>query len=896
MHHTSKSDIHTFYNLDSHLVLEHLETTEEGLSTEEVIIRQNKYGKNLLQKKQKASFATSVLGQCKSPLIAILVFAALVTIYLGEVVEPIVIFLAVFINIGLGAYQEFKAENTIEQLQRLVTNTAFVLRHWVLKEINSEELVIGDIVALQYGSRVPADIRILNQNDLKIDETILTGESLPVEKTNTVVTEHSITERSNYAFAGTLVVSGNGLGVVTHIGGQTEIGSIASSLSLTKKVPTPVQHAVNTISWYIFAIALVIVAGVFLLGVSRGEPVLEMLVLSAAVAVGAVPESLPITLTVILALGVFAISKKGGLIRKLAAAETLGSTTLILTDKTGTLTEGNLELEHVITSSDLGSQMTQISTDFKSHTDANNKQQMTQISQLRLFKKEHLLHEEKELLLQAKENFSVVQTSSTKGNDEKARFTPEFSGNSFEVIIAKILALRGLWNTGSSKLVVPFNSTNKYSVSIKNNENNKEKTFTILGAPDKLLAASTFSHEQKQRLEALIQTLSESGKRLVAIAQKQANEEFVLEKIEFLGIFVFSDILREGIRDSVERIIKKGVQVKMITGDLPGTARAIGNMVGITALPHEVLTGMQMTDLSDEDLLAILSEIKIFARVTPEDKLRIGKLYQQLGEVVAMTGDGVNDAPSLKAMDIGISLSSGSEVAKSASDMILLDNNFNTIVETISVGHSIKSNIQKVFVYLMSTSLNEVFVISGSLIAGLALPLSALQIIWVNMLTGTLPAIAFAYDTHTDHGRTSKTIFDMRTKFLAFGIGTLSSFLMFFLYYIISRIIDSVLLAQSVFFLCFGLYVFVVSYSYVRFDKHLWHYNPFSNWRLNGSIAIGAVLVFLSVYTKIGQQVFDLVSVPASYLWIVVVWILFNVLLVEGAKFLFVKSKDLNLN
>lgn len=870
--------VHTFYNLDTHLVLEHLQTTTKGLSEEQANKRLSENGKNVIEQTKKTSFVSALFGQFKSPLIGILLFAAGVTIYLGEVIEPVVILLAVLVNVFLGAYQEFKAENTIEQLKRLVTNTTLVLRDGVPKEMNSEELVVGDIVLLQYGCRVPADIRILDHTDLKLDETILTGESLPVEKTNELVTEHSVALRSNYAFAGTLVASGNGTGVVTHTGAQTEIGKIAGSLSLSKKVLTPVQTAVKSISWYIFVIALFVVAGVFVLGISRGEPIFKMLVLSAAVAVGAVPESLPITLTVILSLGVFAISKRGGLIRKLAAAETLGSTTLILTDKTGTLTEGNLELEHVVAQAEL-------EAIFKTNgvTDA---QQMFQNS-LPLFDAKHIQDAYKRLLLHAKENFSVVLTHGEEGKTV-------FSGNAFEVILANILHTADMWSKPTSTIVLPFNSTNKYSVSV--NEQSSQgaaKTFTILGAPDKLLAASTFSDEQRMQLEMCIQGLSESGKRLVAIAQKKTDKEFVCEDVEFLGMFVFSDLLRDGIRENVERIIKKGVRVKMITGDLPGTARAIGNAVGISALPHEVLTGMQISDLSDDDLRAILPDIKIFARVTPADKLRIGTLYQELGEIVAMTGDGVNDAPSLKSMDIGISLSSGSEVAKSAADMVLLDNNFNTIVETISVGHSIKSNIQKVFVYLMSNSLDEVFVISGALIAGLALPLSALQIIWVNMLTGTLPALAFAYDTHTDHVRTSKTIFDFRTKFLALGIGTLSSLLMFFLYYWLSETIPSQPVVQSIFFLCFALYVLVVAYSYVKFDKYLWQYNPFSNWRLNGSIGIGAALVLSTVYTALGQKVFGLVPVPSHYLWIVAAWIVVNVVLVELSKFIIAQTNTL---
>jgi Ca2+-transporting ATPase len=304
-------------------------------------------------------------------------------------------------------------------------------------------------------------------------------------------------------------------------------------------------------------------------------------------------------------------------------------------------------------------------------------------------------------------------------------------------------------------------------------------------APDILIKNSLLDENLKEKYLKKIDLLSSEGKRLVAIAKKSGEQEknihFNLSNLNFLGLFVFADILRKDIHKSIEQIQTTGIVVKMITGDLPGTAKYIGHKVGILAKNEEILTGSQLAMLSDTDLLEILPKIKIFARVTPEDKLKIGKLYQQLGEIVAMTGDGVNDSPALKAMDIGISLSSGSEVAKSAADMVLLKDNFSTIVGTILVGHNIKNNMQKVFVYLMSDSLDEVFVITGSLIMGLALPLTALQIIWVNILTGTLPALAFAYGKNYRITKESKNIFDFKVKFLALGIGTFSSFLLFIL-------------------------------------------------------------------------------------------------------------------
>lgn len=840
--------LHSFHNIDTKTVLDNLQTSVSGLSEKEVLERQKIYGLNKIAENRKGGLAVLFLNQFLNPLIFILLFASLITLYLGEVVETSVIWSAILLNVLFSTYQEYKAENTIEQLKKLIKNRTLVKRNGQTIEVDAEDLTLGDIVVLQYGSRVPADMRIIDATDLKVDETILTGESLPVPKESGTVTEMLISERKNYCFSGTLVTNGFGTGVVTHIGESTEIGKIAKSISSTEKVLTPVQTAVKNISWYIFITALVIVIFVFILGINRGEDFFEMLVLASAVAVGAVPEALPITLTVILSIGVLNIAKKGGLIRKLAAAETLGSTTLVLTDKTGTLTEGKLKLENILTVQDS--------------------------------------YSENDLLLLAQNNFNV---NVNRKRIDKSKW--EYSGNAFEVILSKMIDEKSLVNESPDlmpTIIHPFNSTNKFSVSKVGNK------FIVLGAPDIIINNCTLSEVEKNNYMALINKLSNEGKRLVAVGEKISEDNFELRGINLLGLFVFSDILRKGIHKSIAQIIDSGVNVKMITGDLPGTAKYIGEQVGISAREDEILTGAQIENLTDSDLLEILPKIKIFARVTPEDKLRIGKLYQQLGEVVAMTGDGVNDSPSLKAMDIGVSLSSGSEVAKSAADMILLRDNFKTIVDTIVVGHNIKKNIQKVFVYLMSNSLDEVFVVTGSLIAGLALPLTALQIIWVNILTGTLPAIAFAYDKNFKVGEkveeTDKKIFNFKVKFLALGIGTLSSFLLFILYYLLNQFILDIKVAQSLFFLCFSTYILIISYSFIDLDKYVWQYNPFKNWRLNAGVLIGLLFIVATVYSGVGQNIFQVVHVPVSLLWVLFVWLVLNIWVVELSKYFVKKS------
>ncbi|MBP6931340.1 MAG: cation-transporting P-type ATPase [Candidatus Pacebacteria bacterium] len=850
-------NLHSSYNLDSKLVLENLKTDISGLSEKDVELRQKEYGKNIFEENSKNGLIRTFFTQFLNPLIFILIFASFVTVYLGENMETIVIWAAILINVLLSTYQEYRAENTIENLKKFIKNKALVKRDGEIIEIEAEDLVVGDIVVLQYGARVPADIRLIEVTNLKTDEMILTGESLPVEKIEGVVTDSLITERRNYCFCGTLVTNGNGMGVVTHIGENTEIGKIAHTLANTKKVLTPVQSAVKNVSWYILIVAILIVSFVFILGIHRGENIFEMLVLASAVAVGAVPEALPIALTVILSVGILNISKKGGLIRKLSAAETLGSTTLILTDKTGTLTEGKLNLENILL----------LDKGFN-------------FADMPVFDVGNLSDNHKNILIKARKNFSVV----LRKNDEKQI---EYSGNAFEVILSRIIDGQNIdpdFKINSAKIISPFNSTNKYSIS------SSDSLFVFLGAPDILINNSNLDSVHKTELLKNIDSLSNEGKRLIAIAQKSGGDSSSLSDLNLLGLFVFSDLLREGIKNDIDEIVKRGVAVKMITGDLPGTAKFIGEKVGINASDDEVLTGSQLENISDEDLLEILPKIKIFARVTPEDKLRIGKLYQKLGEIVAMTGDGVNDSPSLKAMDIGISLSSGSEVAKSAADMILLRDDFRTIVDTIALGHGIRKNIQKVFVYLMSNSLDEVFVITGSLIAGLALPLTALQIIWVNVLTGTLPAIAFAYDRNNILRTKNKKIFDFKIKFMALGIGTVSSLLLFVLYYLLTKNIIDISVAQSVFFLCFASYILIISYSFIDLDRYIWNYNIFSNWRLNLSVLIGLVLIFATVYTKIGQNVFGLVPTPFNYLWILFGWLAVNVWVIEFTKYFFINK------
>lgn len=847
-----------------------LETTQAGLGDGEASRRLGVYGSNKFHNKEKVNLYALFFKQFLSPLIFLLLAASFLTIALAEWIETAVILFAVSMNVILGFYHEYHAESTLEKLTTFIKDRAKVIRDGREQEVDSVLLVPGDVIKLSYGSRVPADARIITSNNCYADEAILTGESTPVaKKEDLVVAASLVAERANIAHAGTLIVEGYATAVVYATGDSTEIGKIASVVSETSRIQTPLQKGVGRLAWFIFGVVFFVVAGIFILGIYRGEALLPMLILSAAVAVGAVPEALPIALTVILAIGSERIASKKGIIRKLTAAETLGSTTLIMTDKTGTLTMAAMQLigihpvEYLL-------------------ADNKSEKETKEFSQ-----------EQKNLIKMALLNIDVAIENPNEPKDKWA-----FRGRPFEVDIAKAAHLHQVPLDGllevSSSVVLPFNSTNKFSVA------SQDDMYIVMGAPDILLKRSSISKEEYIKLEEWINEISREGKRLIGIAtlpDKHKHKHITPEGVKglsFQGMFVFYDPIRPTVPAAIKNIDSHGVKMVLVTGDLVGTAISVAKSLDWEVKENEVLTGSDIRGLPDSELLNIIPKIKIFARVTPEDKMRIGKLYQQLGEIVAMTGDGVNDAPALKAMDIGISLGSGSDVAKAAADLVLLDDNFEIISLAIDEGRRILSNIRKTFTYLMSNSFDQVFVIGGSLIFGLALPLTALQIIWVNLFSGTLPALAYAFDEDMDkEKRTTKEaqlIFTREVKMLIFGVGITSSALLFVLYYLLLKFNLSVELARSIFFVCFASYVLIIAFSFRSLRRPIFSYSPFSNPKLNVSIIIATLLLVITMVVAPIRNLFEIDPLPASWLPFIAFWLILNVLLVEGAKYVLRKN------
>ncbi len=848
---------------------------KEGIETSKKEERSTFFGKNELILDSGSSVIEIVAHQFKNPLIVVLLFATLLTLILGEWFDAGIIFFAVLINTALGFFQEYKAERAIADLRSYITERARVVRNGREEEIDSRDIVPGDIIHLVRGARVTADARLIKVSGLGVDEAILTGEALPVTKHTGILPETAVlAERGNMVFAGTHVVDGSAYALVTHIGYQTELGALAQLTEEIESEKTPLQVAIGKLAWVITVSASLIVLCIFVLGISKAEPLYDMLLLSIAIIVGAVPEALPIGLTAVLAIGVERIAKRNGIMRSLSAAETLGSTTLVMTDKTGTLTQAKMELVDITPFDKL----------FATSSFENTPRKRYSIVQ-------------KEILRLAACNSDVVIEDDTV---PPAMWV--MSGSPLEINIVRAAGMHGIRFTERDReaatIRLLFNSTHKFSVSkipthfLPGAYAQFEDAHVVVGAPDILLARSYMDKEVYLRALEAVERMSNAGRRVIGVAlvTPHTNEEVlhpeIIRDITFLGVLSFVDPIRPEVLPALEKIEGYGVRVVMITGDLPGTAVSVGKALGWNIDESAVMTGAQLEQVTDDTLREMLPRLRIFARVTPADKVRVAQVYQSMGEVVAMTGDGVNDGPALKVANIGIALGSGSDVAKSIADLILIDDNFQTIVATISEGKQMLANIKKIFVYLMSNSLDVVILIGGSILAGIALPLTAVQIIWVNLFTGSLPAIAFAFDRQpaTKGVEDSKIFFDRTVLFLVLGVGTVTSTSLFVLYYVLIQLGISLETAQSVLFLCFSSYILVISFCLRNLHAPVYTYSLIDNPYLIGGVCVGMLSILAAVYVPFFESIFDLTPISGYWVLFVIVWLIGIVFLVEGAK------------
>ncbi|MEM3957623.1 MAG: cation-translocating P-type ATPase [Thermoproteota archaeon] len=727
-------------------VLRSLDTSLQGLTSEEAKTRLEKYGPNELKTGEKASPLKIFLSQFKNILIIILIAATLISLVTGHDVDAIVIFAIVLVSSTLGFYQEYRAEKALEALKRMLSPNVTVIRDSKEVSIPLREVVPGDILVLKEGDKVPADARLIDVINLRVNEASLTGESVPVVKETSPLPENTpVSERRNMVFSGTQVVGGKGKAVVIATGMNTEFGKIARNVATVKKEETPLEKRAREIGKWLGMIALTISAAMIIIGVWRGIPLLQILLFSVALAVAAVPEALPAVVTGSLAIGMYRMAKRNALVRRMPAVETLGSVTVICSDKTGTLTKGEMTVRRIYTL-EKRIEVTGVGYEPRGsfHIDGDNETGILRNQGFDLLMKCSLLCNDTELIRE----------------DGKWRI----KGDPTEGALLVVAVKAGLQPEEVRKQYprineVPFSSERKLMTTVHSTPEG-DKIFCMKGAPEKVLEKCTHIHElnevkelTEERREEILRVNDEmagNGLRVLGLAYKRAvkdtdilDEKTVESNMIFLGLVGMIDPPREEAIKAVETCKQVGIKPIMITGDHKLTAISIAKELGIYREGNIVLTGEELEKISDKELEEIVEKVTVYARVSPEDKLKIVKAWKRRGHIVAMTGDGVNDAPALKHADIGVAMGiTGTEVTKETADMVLVDDNFATIVSAIELGRWIYDNIKKYLAFLLQANLVEIIMLSATVLMGLPLPLLPVQILYVNLATDGLPAIA----------------------------------------------------------------------------------------------------------------------------------------------------------
>lgn len=830
-------------------------TNFSGLSSQEAAVRLNKHGFNEIDQKKKISWLKILFDQLKSPLIYILIFAGIVTLFLKEYTDSIVIFAAVLVNTILGFFQEAKAEKSLMLLQQLVVPHTWVFRDNEEKSVKSKQVVPGDIVILKTGEKIPADGVLLISVDLYVNEAILTGESEAVKKESypysnkegEVDTEKI--EKEKQVFMGTIVVTGRGRMLVTKTGMKTEMGKIASGLSQTTEGKTPLRNQIDKLSKVLAIVMMLICVLIFVEGLIKGKDLVEMFTLSVAVAVAAIPEGLVISVTTILVLGMQRLLASKALVRRLLAAETLGSVSTICADKTGTLTEGKMRLIKVETDN---SQLL-----IKAILQCNNLITPVELS----------MFDWAESQLKKNDGLTKEKLLSQKRIDE-----------------------------------IPFSSEKKYIAILY------DDYLYISGAPERVLSFCKLSDSERKKWEDKIDQLSKQGYRLVSLAyslrkkgERRIKKERSKNEFNWLGLVIFEDPVRKDVGAVLKECQRAGINVKVVTGDFAGTAIAVLNQLGIAgdSLKEEnTMSGSILEKISEEELKKTINTITLFYRTTPQQKIKIVKALQEKNEIVAMMGDGVNDALALKKADIGIVVGDASDVAKETADMVLLDSNFKTILEAIKVGRAIFQNIRKVVLYLLSDSLTEVALVGGSLLVGLPIPILAVQILWVNLVEDGLPGISLAFEPE-EKGLLSKPprkkgepIIDKEIRTIIFIIGIVTNLGLFAIFIALYKLGYDLEFIRTIIFVGLGLDSLLYIYSCKSLNKNIWEIPILNNLFLNISVIIGLIMLLVAVYLPFMRVLLKTVSLPLWAFSLLIVFAMVKVAIIEGVKRLFKEQKN----
>ncbi|WP_250277943.1 calcium-translocating P-type ATPase, PMCA-type [[Clostridium] colinum] len=839
---------------------------QTGLTSKEATNRLRQNGENIIKDSNKKNNIVKFFEQFNDFMVIILLIAGFISFFISflqgekDFLDAIIIILIVFINAILGFMQENKAEKALEALKKMSSPKATVIRDGILQKIDSTSLVVGDIIVINNGDYISADARLIECTNLKVEEATLTGESIPIEKVSDTINieNSSIGDRKNMVYSGTLAINGKGKAIVTAVGMKTEMGKIADMLINQENEQTNLQKKLEETGKILGIGALIICFGIFFIGIFRKIPPFEMFMTSISLAVAAIPEGLPAIVTIMLAIGVEKMVKRNAIIRKLPAVEALGSATVICSDKTGTLTQNKMKVVRTYT-------------------------------------------KDKQML------YSMASLC----NNVEIGLKNKLMGEPTEIAIMELAIQNGVYKQKEEEALprvneIPFDSKRKMMTTIHRNKNGYK--IITKGAIDVLLKRCSYYYEngrkepltENKKREILRENMAmaKEALRVLAICYKDSDTYIdikstnVEKDLIFLGMVGMIDPPREETYEAVMKCKKAGIKPVMITGDHIETAKAIGRKIGILRQEGLAITGEELNNITEKELCENIHKYDIFARVSPEHKVRIVKAFKKRGHIVAMTGDGVNDAPALKAADIGCAMGiTGTDVAKGAADIILADDNFSTIVEAIKEGRSIYENIKKSVHFLLSSNIGEIITILVALIIGFKSPLVAIQLLWINLVTDSLPAIALGIDPPDQFlmegsVKKSKTGIFTKARWSRIALeGMMIGCLSLLAYAIGIAVFKEYIIGSTMAFATLSISQLIHAFN-MKTEKSIFSINLFNNPYLIYSLIAGVILQVLVIMVPFLANIFKVVALNTTQWLIVLILCIMPIIIVELEKFL----------
>lgn len=875
-----------FHNVSVEHVFKKLSSRPEGLDQKEVEKRQKEHGPNKLPKEKPLSGLFLFLRQFKNPLEYILLAALAISFLAGHTSDGIIIAIVIMVTNLVGFFQERKANKALSQLNSIIVYKVKVIRDGKIKIVKREELVHGDVIEVVAGDMIPADAHLFKIKDLRVSEAALTGESMPAKKQiDELPLDTSLADRENMIYQGTVVAEGSGLAVVTAIGKETEIGKVASLIKETKENLTPLQHQINKFGTRLGIFLVAINIAIFFVGVLSGRPIFEMFMISIVIVVSAVPEGLIPAMSIILAIGMQRLAKNKGLVRRAIAAETLGSVSTICVDKTGTLTQGEMLVDRIITHQ--GSKVFDLEDKLGDRLLINKSSWLA-------------------LKIGAISNNAIVE------NPDESFDKWKVDGNPTE----RALLLAGTaagFSRSNLELIEPRLDEIQFSSAIKmmatrHKSKDKGEIIYVKGAPERIFALATkidvegeeirLTEAKRNELIEKMDKLTNAGQRMIAMAYRKYEKGYRkksfkvddLEELTLVGLLAIRDKVRPDVKESIKLCRQAGINLVIITGDHAKTALAIARELDFKISPKNYIEGQELDEMDDKEMEKRVREIKLYARVDPRHKLRIVTALQKIGKVVAMTGDGINDAPALKKADIGVAVGNGTDVAKEVADLVLLDNSFMTIVRAVRQGRVTFNNIRKVILYLFTDCFEELVIIGTAVLVGWPLPILPAQVLWIKLVEDPLPATSLSFDKSEEDVMKDKPR-DKKQPFLTKDLQKVIAFyaivmdvLALSLFYYYWKIGGDLDLARSIIFTSLGLSTLVYIYAVRGLKKSVFRINPFSNKFLLGATSLSVLLVVAAVYLPFLNKLLG--TVPLDLIdWVpVIIYSICSILVFETGK------------